>query len=207
MSHTATAHRQVSHQLSGHYWRAVAGRPRDVEKRENIRAGFMDPKNAGIGMNGMIALTGARGEMVRAVRDDLLAAGAISRDALKRETAESRARAALLAAPERTNAKLAGETGLPVHAFSNARAKCAGAGRSPRLIRVRSASAFWPRGGMASGARERSWIWRARRRDTSTGSLAALERIEPGSALENPNRRFGILFIRGSPSRAFNNVL
>ena len=109
--------------------RAVAGRPRDVEKRENIRAAFMDPKNAGIGMKGMIALTEARGEMVREVRDDLLAAGAISRDALKRETAEGRARAALLAAPERTNAKLAGETGLPVHAFSNARAKLRRSGK------------------------------------------------------------------------------
>ena len=115
---------------------AVAGRPRDVEGRETIRAAFMNPQNAGIGMKGMIALTGASRHLVYAVRDDLLAAGAISRDALKRETAEDRARAAMLAAPDKTNAELAVETGLPVHAFSNARAKLRRSGKIASAVRA-----------------------------------------------------------------------
>ena len=89
----------------------------------------MDPKNAGIGMAGMILLTVASKHLVKDVRDGLLTEGAISRDALKRETDEGKARSAILSAPESSNAELAGETGLPVHAFSNARGKLRRSGK------------------------------------------------------------------------------
>ena len=74
------------------------------------------------------------------------------------------------------NAEWAGETGLPVHDFSNARGKLRRSGKIAPSIERESVSAFWPHGGAASGERGRSRIAQARRRDTSTAFFGSAAR-------------------------------